>query len=131
MLPNDTMVTAAQRAARKAIERSYTGVCTILERMDVRDERTKITRKNAEVVVAEKQPCKLSFERLTAAAQTETAATIAQGATLFLAPEIAVKPGSKIIVEQNGVTTAYAASGVPAVYASHAEIPLVLFEGWA
>lgn len=124
-------LTAAQKAARKAIESTYSGVCTIIERRDVRDERTKITRKNEEVPVVKNQPCKLSFEKLNAVVQTETAAAMTQGTKLFIAPEIKVKPGSKIIVEQNGVTTGYSASGEPAVYPSHAEIMLELFKGWA
>ena len=124
-------LTAAQKAARKAIESTYSGVCTIIERRDVRDEKTKITRKNEEVPVVENQPCKLSFEKLNAVVQTDMVAKQTQGTKLFIAPEIKVKPGSKIVVEQNGVTTAYSASGVPAVYLSHAEIMLELFEGWA
>ena len=133
MLPENQVVklTAAQKAARKAIESTYSGVCTIIERRDVRDEKTKITRKNEEVPVVENQPCKLSFEKLNAFVHTDTAAKQTQGTKLFIAPEIKVKPGSKIVVEQNGVTTAYSASGVPAVYLSHAEIMLELFEGWA
>lgn len=124
-------LTAAQKAAKKAIESTYSGVCIILERRDVRDERTKITRKNEEVPVVENQPCKLSFEKLNAVVQTETAAIPTQGTKLFIAPEIHVNPGSKIIVEQNGVTTEYSASGEAAVYLSHAEIMLELFKGWA
>ena len=112
-------LTAAQKAARKAIESTYSGVCTILERRDVRDEKTKITRKNEEVPVVENQPCKLSFEKLNAVVQTDTAAKLTQGTKLFIAPEIKIKPGSKIIVEQNGTTTEYSASGEPAVYFSH------------
>lgn len=133
MLPENQVVklTAAQKAARKAIESTYSGVCAIIERRDVRDEKTKITRKNKEVSVVENQPCKLSFEKLNAVVQTGTAAKQTQGTKLFIAPEIKVKPGSKIIVEQNGVTTEYSASGVPAIYLSHAEIMLELFEGWA
>ena len=38
-------VAAARKAARKAIESTYEGVCTIVERRDMRDEVTKITRK--------------------------------------------------------------------------------------
>ena len=133
MLPENQVVklTAAQKAARKAIESTYSGVYAIIERRDVRDEKTKITRKNKEVSVVENQPCKLSFEKLNAVVQTGTAAKQTQGTKLFIAPEIKVKPGSKIIVEQNGVTTEYSSSGVPAVYLSHAEIMLELFEGWA
>lgn len=124
-------LTAAQKAARKAIESTYSGVCTVIERRDVRDERTKITRKNEEVPVVENQPCKLSFEKLNAVVQTDTAAKLTQGTKLFIAPEIKIKPGSKIIVEQNGTTTEYSASGEPAVYFSHCEYMLELFKGWA
>lgn len=130
MLPENQVVklTAAQKAARKAIESTYSGVCTIIERRDVRDEKTKITRKNEEVPVVENQPCKLSFEKLNAVVQTETAAVLTQGIKLFTAPEIEIKPGSKIIAEQNGVKTEYSASGVPAVYPTHQEIVLELSE---
>lgn len=124
-------LTAAQKAARKAIESTYSGVCTVIERRDVRDERTKITRKNEEVPVVENQPCKLSFEKLNAVVQADTAAKLTQGTKLFIAPEIKIKPGSKIIVEQNGTTTEYSASGEPAVYFSHSEYMLELFKGWA
>lgn len=124
-------LTAAQKAARKAIESTYNGVCTITCRRDVRDEITKITRKNEEVPIALNQPCKLSYEALNPAVQTDTVAKQAQGTKLFVAPEIDVKPGSKITVEQNGVTTEYFVSGEPAVYLSHQEIMLELFRGWA
>ena len=124
-------LTTAQKAARKAIESTYTGFCTIVERRDVRDEKTKITRKNEEVPIIENQPCKLSFEKLNAVVQTETAAVMVQGTKLFIAPEIKIKPGSKIIVEQNGTTTEYSASGEPAVYFSHSEYMLELFKEWA
>lgn len=123
-------LTAAQKAARKAIESTYTGFCTIVERRDVKDEKTKITRKS-EISVIENQPCKLSFESIKAVVQTETAAAVAQSTKLFIAPEIKVNSGSKIVVEQNGVKTAYAASGEPAVYFSHSEYMLELFKGWA
>lgn len=134
MLPKNQVVnklTAAQKAVKKAIESTYSGVCTILERRDVRDEKTKITRKNEEVPVIENQPCKLSFEKLNAVVQSETAAKLTQGTKLFIAPEIKIKPGSKIIVEQNGTKTEYSASGEPAVYPSHNEYILELFREWA
>ncbi len=124
-------LTSAQKVARKAIESTYSGVCTVLERRDIRDETTKITRKNEEVPVVENQPCKLSFEKLNAAHQTDTAAKLTQGTKLFIAPEITIRPGSKIIVKQNGITTEYYASGEPAVYPSHSEYILELFRGWA
>lgn len=125
-----SVLTAAKEAARKAIESTYSGTCTILEYQDVKDEKTKITRKK-EVPIIENQPCKLSFEKLNAVALTRAAAGQTQGVKLFLAPEILVKSGSKIVVEQNGVKTEYFASGKPAIYSSHMEIMLELFEEWA
>ncbi len=127
------MVTELERAgsaARKALEAAYEGECTIIERRDVKDEATKLSRQE-EVTVLEGQPCKLSFEKLAAAARTETASTVSQGVKLFLAPEIRVNSGSRIVVTQNGVTGEYCASGVSAVYSTHQEIILELSERWA
>ena len=118
----------AEDAARKAIESMYSGFCDIIERRDVKDEKSKITKKNIDVIVAEDVPCKLSFEKIESVLQTETFAETAQGVKLFIAPEIEVKAGSKIIVEQNGVKNEYYASGDRAVYPTHAEIVLELYE---
>lgn len=120
----------ARESARKAIESTYEGVCSIVEYGDILDEQTKITSQG-EIVVLEGQPCKLSFETISTANQSNTAASVSQRTKLFVSPEIIVDPGSKIVVTQNGVTTEYSASGEPAVYFSHQEIILELFRGWA
>ena len=128
MLQKNQMVRAFD-AARKAIESTYTGICTIVEYGDMTDEETKVTHQG-EMVVFENQPCKLSFERINAAVQTDTAASVSQGTKLFIAPEVKINSGSKIIVEQNGMKNEYSASGEPAVYNTHQEIMLELFRGW-
>lgn len=116
---------AAQKAARKAIESTYTGLLTVTEYQAVKDPVTHIT-KNQKVVVLENQPCKLSFETITTAIQTETAAIISQAVKLFVSPDVTIKAGSMITVTQNGVTTEYTSSGVPAIYPTHQEIMLEL-----
>lgn len=121
---------AARKAARQAQEAMYEGLCVIVEYHTVRDETTKLSEEE-EVVVAEKVPCRLSFEKLDAAFRTEAATAVSQGIKLFLSPEIKVSSGSKIIVTQNGMTGEYSASGVPAMYPTHQEIILGLFRGWA
>ena len=121
---------AARKAARRAQEATYEGICTIYEYRDVTDEKTKLSSEE-EVAVIEDQPCKLSFEKLDSVVQTETAAVQAQGVKLFLAPEIALRSNSKIVVTQNGITNVYSASGIPAVYSTHQEIALELFRGWS
>ena len=120
----------ARKAARRAQEATYEGLCTIYEYHEVTDEKTKLSSEE-EITVIENQPCKLSFEKLNSVVQTETAAVQAQGVKLFLAPEIVVSSNSKIVVTQNGVTDEYSASGIPAIYSTHQEITLESFRGWA
>ena len=119
----------ARRAARKALERTYEGRATVYEYQSVRDPDTFLTDFK-EVTVLEDQPCKLSFEKQTATDENHVA-TVSQGVKLFLSPDVSIKPGSKITVTQNGVTTEYSSSGVPAKYPTHQEIMLKLFERWA
>jgi hypothetical protein len=123
-------VDAARKAARKAQESLYDGVCTVTERQKVKDERSKLTDFK-DVVVLENQPCKLSFKTLAATSQTESAANITQQTKLFISPDISINAGSKITVTQDGVTTDYTCSGVPAVYPTHQEVILELFEDFA
>ncbi|MDE6055374.1 MAG: hypothetical protein K2G55_16815 [Lachnospiraceae bacterium] len=120
----------AQEMARTVLEQTYGGLCTIIEYHDVINEKTKLSNEE-EVVVVKDRPCKLSYEKLDAAAQTETAASVSQGIKLFIAPEISVNSGSKVIVTQDGVTNEYSASGEPATYCTHQEIMLKLLRRWA
>ncbi|MCD8090946.1 MAG: hypothetical protein LUD81_10095 [Clostridiales bacterium] len=122
---------AAREAARKAHEALYyNGVCDIIEYQKITDDDSKISHYE-EVTVLSAQPCNLSFEKLSAAVQTSTAAEISQGVKLFLSPDVIVKSGSKAVVTQCGVTYTYKTSGEPAVYAGHQEIMLEIFERWA
>lgn len=115
--------------ARKAIESLYDGKCTITEHQKVQKENKSTGFQD--VIVQEEIPCRLSFKTVNNTNQTETAASIVQITKVFLAPEIQVKPGSKLTITQNGVTTDYKSSGEPAFYSTHQEIVLELFKGWA
>lgn len=119
----------ARQAHRAAVEILYDGLCTITEYQTY----TKPNKATAyhEVDVLTDQPCRLSFNTIPAAGQTGTGAALQQTVRLFIAPEINIKPGSRITVTQNGVTMAYCQSGEPAVYTSHQEITLELWKGWA
>ncbi|KMY49230.1 hypothetical protein [Peribacillus loiseleuriae] len=115
---------------RKAIEKQYIGTCDILEYQPVRDEVKKRTT-HQEVIVLEGQPCRLSFKTITTTGESNNVGTVSQSVKLFISPDIAIKPGSKTTVTQNGVTTDYSQSGVPAVYSTHQEVSLELFNGWS
>ena len=121
---------AAQKAARKAIEATYFGTLTVTEHQTVKDEKTKLT-KSVDVVVLQDEPCRLSFEKMQTAVQSESAATITQVTKLFVSPDISINAGSKITVSQDNVTTDYTCSGVPAIYPTHQEIILELFKDFA
>ena len=124
MLPTNAVVKAI-----KAIESLYDGRCTVTEHQKVKKPNKSTGFE--EVVVLEDEPCRLSFNSTPNANQTDTAASITQTTKVFLAPDITIKPGSKLTITQNGVTNDYESSGEPAHYPTHQEIVVVLFKGWA
>lgn len=117
-------------ARRRAIESLYKGVCTIYEMQKVKDPITHQTT-TKEVMVLENQRCKLSYEKIASANQTTAAATIAQSTKLFIAPEITVKAGSKIVVTQYDRTSEFSRSGEPGIFMDHQEVKLELFKEYA
>ncbi|WP_068983874.1 hypothetical protein [Lysinibacillus xylanilyticus] len=117
-------------ARRKAVESLYKGVCTVKVWREVEDPITHVTR-HKEVPLFTDQKCKLSFEKQTSTTPTGGPAVIAQTTKLFIAPELDIPAGSKIIVTQHGKTTEYARSGEPAVYMDQQEIMLEAFERYA
>ncbi|MCX7715040.1 MAG: hypothetical protein N2171_04865 [Clostridia bacterium] len=113
-----------------AIESLYKGKMTVTEYHKTTDSTNKITSKK-EVTTLTDQPCKLSFESVKSTTEGDAAASVTQSIKIFCSPTITIKPGSKIEVTQNGITTAYSNSGEPAVYSNHQEIRLELFKGWS
>lgn len=117
-------------AVRAAVERLYDGICTVIQRQKVRDDKTGKTY-FTEMETVMDEPCHLSYEQISAVDPNSGLPKKRLGAKLILAPETAILPGSKIIVTQNGRRGEYKQSGEPAVYASHQEIRLELFDEWA
>lgn len=115
---------------RKAVEELYTGTCRVTEHQKVKDEKSKLTT-YVDRVVLDNQPCRLIFKSADTAGQNETAVSVVQTVKLLISPDVVIRPGSKITVTQNKVTADYTYSGVPAMYLTHQEITLQLFERWA
>lgn len=123
--------------ARKAVESLYDGLCDVIEYKKVlkANKSTSFT----EVTVLHNQPCRLSYKASTSMSlsikstqeKENLSSEMEQMIKLFIAPDITINPGSKIVVTQNGVSVAYKSSGQPAIYQTHQEITLDLFEGWA
>lgn len=123
------MITTATKQARKAIESTYDSTCTVIEYKQEKDPVTKKTG-SKEVTVYKDKPCKLSYSSINKSNQTEAASTVTQIIKVFIAPELDVRAGSKLVITKKGRTTEYKNSGVPAVYDTHQEIVLELFRGW-
>lgn len=120
----------AQQMHRKNIEATYDETCCIYEYQNKKNIKTNLTESKP-VLVAENVPCHRSYSSIPTAYENEAATNRKQTIKLFLAPEIVIKAGSKITVTRNGDTQEYSRSGEPAIYASHQEINLELFRGWA
>lgn len=124
-------IQAARKAARSAFEKyHYDGIVTVSEWGKTKDPETGLTHQG-EKILLKNQPCHLSAESNAAATQTTSAAQVSQVIKLFVSPDLDIKPGSKIVVTQAGITTAYTHSGKAAVYDTHQEIILDLFERFA
>lgn len=114
--------------ARKAVESLYTDTCTVYIKAEVTDPNTHITSFEETAVLESK--CRLSFSTLSATKEGN-ADTVKQVTKLFIAPEIEIPPGSKIEVTRQGKAVSYKQSGQPAIYPTHQEIVLELFERYA
>lgn len=103
----------------------WAGKCTIYEFQDFTDPVTyQTTQKEVPVLVDE--PCRLSYNHEQATDIRSGAAVVSQSITLFIRPDLVIKPGSRIEVTQNGITEKYEGSGQPAVYTNHQQIILKL-----
>ena len=107
---------------RKAIEMLYRDKCTIVEYQPIKDPVTKRTN-NKEVIVLENQPCKLSYKNIVSATEWKVA-KLEQTIKLFISPDIEIKAGSKLIINDKE----YVRSGESAIYPNHQEIILELFK---
>lgn len=105
----------------------WIGKCTIYEFQNVTDPVTFQTTQK-EVPVLENEPCRLSYNREQSTNISNGAAVVSQSITLFIRPDLVIKPGSVIEITQHGVTEKYKGSGKPAIYSNHQEIILELYE---
>lgn len=118
-------------AYRKSIEKLYDDTCSIYESGMIKDPKTKITKPTDDILVVENQQCRISFKTISPTNQTESNNKTSQEIKLFIAPELLIKEGSKIVITRNGRTTEYKNSGTPAIYSTHQEIILTLVKEYA
>lgn len=115
--------------ARRDIEKLYMDTCTVMEKRHVKDPDTGITSMQ-DVTVHKGVPCKLSHKKM-AYSEGGIASVLSLTSSLIINPDIVIKPGSRILVTRNGITTAYKNSGEPGRYVTHQEIMLELADKYA
>lgn len=107
---------------RAGIEKLYTDICTVYEKG--KTQSGSITRTHSNTVAYSDVPCRVSYKNIQQSNETMTAASEAIVITLFIAPELVIKEGSKVVVTRSGREFTYRASGKPAFYSDHQEIVL-------
>ncbi len=116
-------------STRKAIESTYIGLCTIVEMQDIED--TNHITKEVEVVVYENLKCRLSFEGSGSAVGNGINNTVSLSVKLFIAPEVDIKAGAKVLVLQSGENFEFNRGGEPIKRDTHQEVELTLVRRWA
>lgn len=114
---------------RKIIESLYQDLCDVIEKQSIKNPITHITEQK-DITVIQKQPCRLSFQNINSVSEGNVAIQT-QIVKLFIAPELDIKAGSKIVVTHKGRTLSYKRSGTPAIYSNHQEIVLEQLDKWA
>lgn len=124
MLSQNTLV-----KARKAIEELYDHTCNVV----VKQEYTKPNHSTGfnEVDIISDQPCRISFSSVSDTEESTGAAKVVQTVKLFIAPEVKIPPGSKLIITHDGIESLFSKSGEPAIYPTHQEIMLEVWTKWA
>lgn len=113
--------------ARPIIERMYRGTLTVHEWTLATDPVTHITSEVESITVID-QPCLLSNTSTAPATSAEGVPSVTKSTKIFVAPDIEIKEGSKLVVTQDGITNTYERSGIPSVYPTHQEVSVNVME---
>lgn len=115
------------QAERRAIETTYEDIATV-SRAVQQTGGDKITRAVPEMVYSD-VICALSYSGSDKSKQTKAENQIDYDAVVFMAPELAVRPGDKVTVTRFGrdnpgsqIMLTFEVVGRPPVYATHQEV---------
>lgn len=115
-------------AHRKAIEKLYDSICDIIVLQEIIDENGVTDFKD--VTLYEKQPCRISQQSVTKTANNHMVSEVDKVINLYIAPELDIPAGSKILVTYNNRTTEYKSSSLPALYDTYQKIQLEYVGRW-
>lgn len=116
------------------IKKLFNATCDIYEYSDFFDDNSKITYSDLSIKYSNIS-CRVSYYKNISSISTlknnNFNNKIKQNVKLIIQNDINVKPGSFIIVNQNGIKTKYKNSGQPIIYSAHQEIILEIYDNIA
>lgn len=110
------------------LKRLWIGKCTVYEYQTLTNPTTHQSIQSL-VPVLVNEPCRLSYRYEQSTNIQNGTAVVSQSITLFIRPDLMIKPGSVIEVTQHGRTTKFKGAGKPAVYTNHQELIMELADG--
>lgn len=111
-----------------SIERTFIARCDIVEFTQIINQDGSTL--HDEITTNTNVPCKVSYASTSFSKDTRHASGISQNVKLFIGLDVKIKPGSKLIITQNNVTTIFENSSPPLIYLTHQEYQLMLFKEW-
>lgn len=116
---------------KRGLDTLYTGFCDIYEYVKVKDDFTKVISTTL-TLLYENIPCRASYynnsSNISSVKDQQFNSIKKQTIKLFFPNQFSVPAGSIFEVTQNGKFTKYKNSGEPALYSSHQEVMLELFD---
>jgi len=120
--------------AGKVLRRFWTDRCDVYVKDGAADDRTG-RRVFTERKLHTDLPCKLSFrlsfETVGAVRDVGDVTAAGQAVKLFLAPDVEMPAGSRVVVKRGGQEMGFWRSGIPAVFDRHQEVRVERQERWA
>lgn len=110
------------------LKKLWIGKCTIKEYRTITNPVTHQSIQDLIPVLID-EPCRLSYRYEQSTNIQNGTAVVSQSITLFIRPDLTIKPGSVIEVTQHGRTTVFKGAGKPAVYTNHQELIMELADG--
>lgn len=115
----------------KGLDTLYSGFCDIYQYTDTKDSHSKVTSTSLSLIY-EQVPCRASYynnsSNISSTKDQQFNSIKKQTIKLFINNQIIVTAGSIFEVTQNDKINKYKNSGEPAIYSSHQEIMLELFD---
>lgn len=105
----------------RAIQSLWKDTCTILIKQSY---KVAGVTKYRDAKLYEEIPCRLSYSGALVASEGSEVTQVKQIITLFLAPDVVIPAGAKIVVTHGGQTITYKQSSETRVHTNHLEVTL-------